>query len=86
MIIELSVKSPCLWACFHPLSPLSVVFGKQGNFIKSQYEMLKLGINFIKSQYEMLKLGINFIKSQYEMLKLGINFIKSQYEMLKLGI
>jgi hypothetical protein len=28
--------------CFHPLSPFSVVSSKQGNFIKSQYEMLKL--------------------------------------------
>jgi hypothetical protein len=27
-IIELSVKSPCLWACFQPLSPLSVVSAK----------------------------------------------------------
>jgi hypothetical protein len=26
--IELSIKSPCLWACFHPLSPLSVVSAK----------------------------------------------------------
>jgi len=22
-ILELSIKSPCLWTCFHPLSPVS---------------------------------------------------------------
>jgi hypothetical protein len=40
--LELSRKSPCLWACFHSLSPLSVVSAKKGNFNTSQYEMLKL--------------------------------------------
>jgi hypothetical protein len=40
VIIEKSVKSPCLWASFHPLTPLLVV--KYEDFIKSQYEMLKL--------------------------------------------
>jgi hypothetical protein len=39
---ELSVKAPCLWACFQPVSHLSLVSAKQGNFIKSQCEMLKL--------------------------------------------
>jgi hypothetical protein len=34
--------SPCLWASFHPLTPLLVVSVKLGNFIKSQYEMLEL--------------------------------------------
>ncbi len=41
-LLELSGKSPCLWACFHSLSPLSVVSTKKGNFNTSQYEMLKL--------------------------------------------
>jgi len=30
-VLELSKKSPCLWACFHSLSPLSVVSAKKGN-------------------------------------------------------
>ncbi len=42
--LELSVKSPCLWACFHPLDPFSVVSAELGNFIQSQYGMLKLSI------------------------------------------
>jgi hypothetical protein len=41
-VLELSRKSPYLWACFHSLSPLSVVSAKKGNFNTSQYEMLKL--------------------------------------------
>jgi len=41
--LEISVKPPCLWASFHPLTPLLVISAKEGNFIKSQYEMLKLG-------------------------------------------
>jgi hypothetical protein len=24
-IVELSIKSPCLWTCFHPLSPISLL-------------------------------------------------------------
>ncbi len=28
-VLELSRKSPCLWACFHSLSPLSVVSAKK---------------------------------------------------------
>jgi hypothetical protein len=43
-VLELSRKSPCLWACFHSLSPLSVVSAKKENFNTSQYEMLKLSI------------------------------------------
>jgi len=39
LTIEFSLKSPCLWASFHPLAPLSVVSTKWGNFIKSQHEM-----------------------------------------------
>ncbi len=34
--------SPCLWASFHPLTPLLAVSVKLGCFIKSQYEMLEL--------------------------------------------
>ncbi len=41
VIIEISANSPCLWASFHPLTPLLVTVN-QGSFIKSQYEMLKL--------------------------------------------
>ncbi len=47
-ILEISVKSswlsPSLWASFHSLTPLLVVSVKEGNFIKSQYELLKLSI------------------------------------------
>jgi hypothetical protein len=50
-IMELSVKSPCLWASFHPLSPLSVVSAEQWNFIKSQYEMLKLSLQCTETNY-----------------------------------
>jgi hypothetical protein len=35
-------SSPSLGASFHPLSPFRMRSAKQGNFIKSQYEMLKL--------------------------------------------
>jgi hypothetical protein len=31
-VLELSRKSPCLWACFHSLSPLLVLSAKKGNF------------------------------------------------------
>jgi hypothetical protein len=40
--LQISVKSRCLWASFHPLTPLLVISAKEGNLIKSQYEMLKL--------------------------------------------
>ncbi len=39
---KVTLSSPCLWASFDPLSPLSVVSAKQRHFIKSQYEMLKI--------------------------------------------
>jgi len=32
----------CLWASFHPLTPLLMVFLMLGNLMESQYEMLKL--------------------------------------------
>jgi hypothetical protein len=44
VICKVILSSPCLWACFRPLSPLLVVFAKFGNFIESQDEMLKLSI------------------------------------------
>jgi hypothetical protein len=44
VILKVTLFSPCFWAYFHPLSPLSVVSIKEGNLIKSQYEMLKLNI------------------------------------------
>jgi hypothetical protein len=44
VISEVTLSLPCLWASFHPLSPLSVVSAKEGKFIESQYEMLKLSI------------------------------------------
>jgi hypothetical protein len=44
VIGKVTLSSPCLWACFQSVSPLSLVSAKQGNFIKSQYEMLKLSI------------------------------------------
>ncbi len=31
-VLELSKKSLCFWACFHSLSPLSVISAKKGNF------------------------------------------------------
>jgi hypothetical protein len=40
--LEISANSPCLWASFHPLTPLLVVFLMLGNLMESQYEMLKL--------------------------------------------
>ncbi len=43
-ILQIPVKSSCLWASFHSLTPLLVVSIKEGNFIKSQYELLKLSI------------------------------------------
>jgi hypothetical protein len=49
-VLELSRKSPCLWACFHSLSPVSVVSAKKGNFNTSQYEMLKLCQTAVLSQ------------------------------------
>jgi len=39
---EVTLSSPCLWASCHPLSPRAVVSAKERDFIKSQYEMLKL--------------------------------------------
>jgi hypothetical protein len=38
VISQVTLASPCLWASFHPLSLLSVVSAKEGNFIESQYE------------------------------------------------
>jgi hypothetical protein len=43
-IRKVTQSSPCLWAYFRALTPLSVVSVKYGNFIKSGYEMLKLNI------------------------------------------
>ncbi len=46
-ILDKSAKSPFspyFWASFHPLTPLLMVSTKEGNFIKSQYEMLKLNM------------------------------------------
>ncbi len=40
--IELSIKSPCLWACFQPLSLFQWYPQSKEIFIESQYEMLKL--------------------------------------------
>ncbi len=34
-ICKFTLSSPCLWASFHPLTPLLVVLVKNGNFIKS---------------------------------------------------
>ncbi len=42
---NVTLSSPCLWASFHPLSPLWMRSAKEGNFIKSGYEQLKLSIN-----------------------------------------
>jgi hypothetical protein len=44
VIHKVTLSSPCLWACFH--SPIHSFSGicKVRNFIKSQYEMLKLSI------------------------------------------
>jgi hypothetical protein len=42
VICKVTFSSPR--ACFHPLSPLAMVSAKWENFIKSQYEMLKLSI------------------------------------------
>jgi len=44
IIHTITVFSPYLWASFHPLYPLLMVFAKEGNLIKSQYEMLKFNI------------------------------------------
>jgi hypothetical protein len=46
-ILELSVvKSPCLMGVLSPSIPsLSGIYAKQGNFIKSQYEMLNSAFN-----------------------------------------
>jgi hypothetical protein len=41
-IREVTLSLPYLWASFQPLNPFLVVSVKQGNFIKSQYEMSKL--------------------------------------------
>jgi hypothetical protein len=35
VISKVTLSSPSLWACFHPLSPLSVVSTKLENFIIS---------------------------------------------------
>ncbi len=54
-LLELSIKSPCIHPVFgrpfHLLSSLSVVHAKQRNFIKSQYEMLKLSIQCTETNY-----------------------------------
>jgi hypothetical protein len=51
LIIKFSLNNQVVWkvtlsspSLFHPLSPVSVVSVKWCNFIKSQYEMLKLNI------------------------------------------
>jgi hypothetical protein len=45
LTLKLSIKSPCLHPlfglAFTPLGPFSVVSAKQGDFIKSEYEMLE---------------------------------------------
>jgi hypothetical protein len=47
-IIELSVKSPCLWACFQPLSPLSVVSAPQN---KELLLNLSMKCSWVRSNY-----------------------------------
>jgi hypothetical protein len=42
IIHKVTLSSPCLWASFYPLSPLSVVSTKY--LIKSQYGTLQLGM------------------------------------------
>jgi len=42
-VLELSRKSPCLWACFHSLSPLSVVSAKKGNLYYNSAQSLLNG-------------------------------------------
>jgi hypothetical protein len=44
IIQKVTLSSPCLLACFHPLSPLSVCPQSNEILFKSQYEMLKLSI------------------------------------------
>jgi len=50
-IRKVTLSSPCLWASFQPLNPFLVVSVKQGNFIKSQYEMLKLSTKCLFSAF-----------------------------------
>ncbi len=51
VIHKATLSSPCLWACFHsPIPSLSDIC-KVRNFIKSQYEMLKL-ISISRTMFE----------------------------------
>jgi hypothetical protein len=40
VISKVTLSSPCLWACFHPLSPLSVVSAKLGNLSMKEGSLL----------------------------------------------
>jgi hypothetical protein len=45
VICKVTLSSPCRWAFgFHPYTLFSVVPAKQGKFIESQYEIMKLSI------------------------------------------
>jgi hypothetical protein len=50
-IHKVTLSSPCLWASFHPLSPLSVVSAKSRHFIKSQYDMLQFSMKCWNSAF-----------------------------------
>ncbi len=48
--LHISLKSPCLWASFHPLTPLFVVSIKE-NLLNLHYEMLNLSIECTRFEW-----------------------------------
>jgi hypothetical protein len=70
-VLELSRKSPCLWACFHSLSPLSVVSAKKGNLYYNSAQSLLNGpplSNFVDrglGEWEWLGPGSTKINKDY---------------------
>jgi len=83
VICNVTLYSPCLSASFHSLSPPSVVSAKQWNFIKSQYELLKLGIQCTETNYSSctVKSSENICSSSgggQEKVKTGWNSVYHQ--------
>ncbi len=83
VICNVTLYSPCLWASFHSLSPPSVVSAKQWNFIKSQYELMKLGIQCTETNYSRctVKSSENICSSSggaQEKVKTGWNSVYHQ--------
>ncbi len=64
--------SLCLWAFFHPLSHLLVVFTKYKHFIKSQYDMLQFNMKCWNSTFNAQDSRLIVVLYSYEQWKMKI--------------